>query len=937
MEVDRSLARCKAGYGSDFAFWEPGYLYRGAEIALQSVPTVRIRTLIRTWAVGLFLLTGMAQQDAPPDPKFAALANQLLTADEAGRRALLSAHQELGTPELVKALQYFSNQAFDRRDYTSALPMYKITCEVAASIGDRHGQGACTFNMGLSESRRFHPDEALAWYQQALKIYQEAGKPGDLVSPLNGIGLIMRDRGDMRQAIPYFERALTAAADAGNEVSIAQSSTNLGNLYHRLGNYVQAIQCLQKALEITRRLGLERQTALVMNNIGSTYFDQHDLELALSYNEQSLAIREKRSDPVELASSVLNTGVVLQTMGNSAKAQTYFDRALQLTALPELTTIRVLAMYNYGNLLFHGNQIGPAREKLEAAIQLAESIGDTADANNARILLGQIAEGEGRFAVAEQLGQTASTFARLSGERLTLIRALDLVGESLREQEKPVEAESAFKEAIALIEELRRELPGERQGVIRFMEDQTHAYLHMVQLQLDRRRPEAALAYVERSKARSLLEVLRTGNSGITQAMTAEEREQEGLLAENVARLNDAILRESRRPSADRKRITELGSQLEKARTDSRVFEVLLYTAHPELKVKRLAFEPAPSGELLAAIPDPKAALLEYSVTDDGVYLFALTRAGDQAGRADLRVYKIGARKEALERDVKRYREQVATRDLDYQKLAVSLYRELLEPAAEQLRGKSTVVIAPDGFLWQLPFQALETEPERYLMEDRAIFYTPSLSVLYEMEKMRPAHRASQPRLMAVDAVQLPAARREVEGLRELYGAGRSHVFSAAESDQVLIRREAPNYDVVHVAAHGVFEDRNPMNSYLVLAKAGKPEAGVLEARDMMDLNLRAEMVVLSGCETGRGKAGNGEGLIRMSWALFIAGSPSTVASQWKVESDSTTRLMLGFHRNLQRSSKARALQQAQLEVMKRPEYRHPFYWSGFVLMGEGF
>ncbi len=880
----------------------------------------------------------MAQQDAPPEPKFAALANQILTADEAGRAALVAGHKDMATPELVKALQYFSNQVFDRRDYSNALPMYKITCEVAASIGDKRGQGACTFNMGLAESRRFHTDEALAWYQQALKIYQEAGKPGDLVSPLNGIGLITRDRGDMRQAIPYFERALTDAADAGNEVSIAQSNTNLGNLYHRLGNYVQAIQCLQRALEITKRLGLERQTALVMNNIASTYFDQHDLELALSYTEQSLAIREKGKDPVELASSVLNTGVVQQTMGNREKAQTYFDRALQLTKLPELTTIRVLAMYNYGNLQFHANQFGPAREKLEATIKLAESIGDTADANNARIVLGQMAEAEGRYAAAEQLGQTAAAFARLSGERLTLIKALDLVGVSLREQEKPVEAESVFKEAIGLIEELRRELPGERQGVIRFMEDQTHAYLHMVQLQLDWKRPEAALAYVERSKARSLLEALHTGNSGITQAMTAEEREQEGVLAQNVARLNDGILRESRRPNVDRKRITEMGSQLEKARTESRVFEVLLYAAHPELKVKRLAFDPAPSGELVSAMPDPKSALLEYSVTDNGVYLFALTRGGEgSAGHADLRVYKIGAKKEALERDVRRYREQVATRDLDYQKLAVSLYRELLEPAAEQLRGKTTVVIAPDGFLWQLPFQALEPEPERYLMEDRAVFYTPSLSVLYEMQKMRPAHRPAQPRLMAVDAVQLPAARREVDGLRELYGAGRSQVFSAAESDQILIRREAPNYDVVHVAAHGVFEDRNPMNSYLVLAKAGKPEAGVLEAHDMMDLSLRADMVVLSGCETGRGKAGNGEGLIGMSWALFIAGSPSTVASQWKVESDSTTRLMLGFHRNLQHSSKARALQQAQMEVMKRPEYRHPFYWSGFVLMGEGF
>ena len=237
--------------------------------------------------------------------------------------------------------------------------------------------------------------------------------------------------------------------------------------------------------------------------------------------------------------------------------------------------------------------------------------------------------------------------------------------------------------------------------------------------------------------------------------------------------------------------------------------------------------------------------------------------------------------------------------------------------------------------MW-LPFQALESSPGRYLLEDRAIFYTPSFSVLHEMQKLHEVRKLAQPRLLAVEAAQLPSAEREIDGLRQVYGPEKIKVFNAAHADADRIKREAPNYQVLHVAAHGVFENRNPMNSYLVLAKAGKPEAGVLEARTMMDLDLRADMVVLSGCETGRGDGGSGEGLMGMSWALFIAGSPTTVASQWKVESDSTSELMVDFHRNLHRVTKAKALQQAALEVMKKPEYRHPFYWSGFVLMGEG-
>jgi CHAT domain-containing protein len=186
------------------------------------------------------------------------------------------------------------------------------------------------------------------------------------------------------------------------------------------------------------------------------------------------------------------------------------------------------------------------------------------------------------------------------------------------------------------------------------------------------------------------------------------------------------------------------------------------------------------------------------------------------------------------------------------------------------------------------------------------------------MCKLQKTRKAAQARLLVMDAVSLPATRREVDGLRSVSGAGNVKIYAGAEADEDRLKQEASHYQMVHLAAHGVFQDSNPMNSSLVQARAGKPEAGMLEARDMMDLNPDADIVVLSGCETGRGIAG-GEGLMGLSWALFIAGSPATVASQWKVESGSTSDLMLGFHKNLQTASKARALQQAALEVMKHP------------------
>ena len=134
------------------------------------------------------------------------------------------------------------------------------------------------------------------------------------------------------------------------------------------------------------------------------------------------------------------------------------------------------------------------------------------------------------------------------------------------------------------------------------------------------------------------------------------------------------------------------------------------------------------------------------------------------------------------------------------------------------------------------------------------------------------------------------------------------------------------------------------MYSHLALAEGGPNEDGLLEAWELMQLDLKADLAVLSACETARGRVGAGEGMIGLSWAMFIAGIPSIVVSQWKVEAAGTRDLMVNFHRALispspagrSRPTKTEALRQAALKLMKNLETRHPFYWAGFVLVGDG-
>ncbi len=149
---------------------------------------------------------------------------------------------------------------------------------------------------------------------------------------------------------------------------------------------------------------------------------------------------------------------------------------------------------------------------------------------------------------------------------------------------------------------------------------------------------------------------------------------------------------------------------------------------------------------------------------------------------------------------------------------------------------------------------------------------------------------------------------------------------------------ELPKYRYLHFATHGLFSDTAPLQSAIVLAVSskGSEEDGFLTARELMELSLHAEMIVLSACETGRGKNTEGEGVVGLTWALFAAGVPTQVVSQWKVSDASTPELMTAFYSNLKAGQKkGQALRNAALTMMHDGKHAHPYYWASFVLFGD--
>ena len=289
--------------------------------------------------------------------------------------------------------------------------------------------------------------------------------------------------------------------------------------------------------------------------------------------------------------------------------------------------------------------------------------------------------------------------------------------------------------------------------------------------------------------------------------------------------------------------------------------------AHPELKTQRGEAPIINSQELGALLPNASSVLLEYVVTDEQTYLFAVTKPGE---KAEIQVYTLPVKRTELTKQIESFRQQLAGRDLGFRASAAKLYELFLKPAQEQLRGKTNVVIAPDSHLWDLPFQALVNSAGRFTIEDASITYAPSLTVLREMTRRRMDQAATHApaTLLALgnpvsgsetakrtglalrngNLDPLPEAGEEVKALARLYGAARSKVYVGADAREDRVRSEAGQANVLHFTTHGTLNNASPMYSYLTLAEGGPNDDGLLEAWELMQMDLKAELAVLSAC-----------------------------------------------------------------------------------------
>jgi CHAT domain-containing protein len=871
--------------------------------------------------------------------------------EEEGSQILESNKNSL-TVDLRKALIEEGNKLRVKNDFTRALTLYNLAKLVAEQIGDRAGVGHSLRGIGILHSVG-NDLLAMDYYQKSLAIAREVNDKNLEAGCLRSMSWAEYDR-NPEAAIGYCKESLRIAEEVKDKLQIATGYYCLGSFNVEQGNYAIALESLEKSLALQEEIGNKELSASILNSIAVLYDRQGNYEQALEHYQKSLKLREEIGDR-------WNGAIVLSNMGDVRLLKS-IDTALEynkrsLAIAEELGDKRLAARacVNIGNKYRDKGDYDQALNYGVKALEIAKGIQYALSIADSNRLIATAYYLKSDYEKSLEFADQAVTEAKKTGIRQSIWNALQAKGKAHRSLKQNELARKSFEEAIATIEDWRSLVAGGEMGRQSHFSERVSPYHEMIDLLVSEGDSPEAFTYAEGAKARVLLDVTRSGKTSITENMTLEEKEQERKLYKELASLNQEIQDEKMNEKPDQNRLADLEAKIQKVRLNFESFRTKLYAAHPQLKVHRGEANPLKAADAVQLFTDLSTALLEYVVTDERTFLFLLS-----SEKKIPSVYTIPITQEDLAARVKDFRIKMGARDPGFMPAATALFEMLVGPVGDQIKNKSNLILAPDDVLWSLPFQALQTSKNRFLLEDFAISYVPSLTVLKEIRQLHKDRNLTgsknlfalgNPMLgnQTIERVKrvyrdekldpLPEAEKEVIALKDLYGVDHSKIFIGSDAREDRIKKEAGEFDVLHFATHGIVNDTAPMYSQLILARDSKGEEdGVLEAWEIMNLKLKADLVVLSACDTALGKVQQGEGMIGLAWSLFVAGSPTTVASQWKVDSASTTDLMLEFHKNLKsKTTKAEALRKAALKLFHTDQYHHPFYWAPYVLIGDGY
>jgi CHAT domain-containing protein/Tfp pilus assembly protein PilF len=837
--------------------------------------------------------------------------------------------------------------------------------------------------------------KAESYYQRALVIQEKvAPQSTDICYTWQNLGNIAGDRGDLKKDEEYQLRALALREKLlPDSLDVAGSLNNLGTIAEERNDLKQAEHYFLRALAIDQKLAPgSLQTAAVLGNLGVVASSRNDLQKAEEYLMQALAIREKLAPGSLIMADVLDTlGTVAQSRKDEAKAEEYYRRALVVEQQAAPGGLEDAAThFHLAVVALHRSDLDTAEQYFRQALKIEEKLapGTAAHAE----MLGGLAEVMGKKQhpeTAAQLYEQAldaldSELARLGGaeEARSGFRARHLGLYSdyagvLLQQKQPELAFQVIERSRArgLLETLAAAHVNIRKGVDPALLEQERSLRESIKAKSQRRLQILADTHTDEQLATADKEIkdlitrhqilegqIRSASPAYAaltqpQPLTVQQIQQQLLDADTV--LLEYSLGEERSfvwlVSSSSLAAYELPKRQEIELLARRAYSLLnARNAKPKTKsqselemreswAKSDADYSRVAAQLSQMILGPVAALIEGKrllVVSDG----ALQYIPFSALPAPETVNATVATAPRTRSSPARVRAPLAVEHEIVSLPSASVLAELRRQQGGHKEAPLAVVVLADPvFDRNDPRVATQASAAGLSGSAKAAAQSSSLSEnsISGERLARSAADVGLDRNSDFHLTRLLYSRQEAEAIMAVSPAGARlkavdfQATRALATDPVLAQ-----YRIVHFATHGLLDSTHPELSGIVLSlvdKQGNPQDGFLELQDIYNLNLPAELVVLSACETGLGEEISGEGLVGLTRGFMYAGSSRVVASLWSVNDQATSQLMSWFYKALQidKMRPAAALRSAQIQMWKRDRWKSPYYWAAFQIQGE--
>jgi tetratricopeptide (TPR) repeat protein len=841
--------------------------------------------------------------------------------------------------EIANALASIGSLQYDFGNYDAATKTLLRLSTVRADAGNLL-RIAAAFYMQRDYT------QALTYYERALELATTRANTAEAISALTGAANCYYNQRDYDRALEFYNRSLEISERLSDKSGVATQLQNIGNVHRARGDYGSALQSYFKSLEAAATARTNATVANTLGSIGVVRSLQGDNVQAIEYFDRSLREFETSGDRVGMARLFGFVGNARYLQGQYDLALAAYQRGVELHRSLADRLNQAHLLIGIGTVYVTQKKYAPALESYQQALAMYETLGRLAESAEALTKLAAAYRLQGDHTKGLELANKALSLVEARDHPAIRSLALTEVGRLQRGLDHQNEALNAFNEAIRIQQSMRADAALHDSETSR---SDVVPFLGAMEVLVEKGKANEALARSEDAKSEVLRQIINRGNFTVTKEMTAVEQKEEmkllGVLRSLSLQLSS--VRESR-PN-DVPRIKDLTDRLTAARAAYESFRKRLYAKYPLLPVYRGTLAPL-NLEQARSLLRRDTAILEYAVSEEGVYLFVVTT---NERKASVYAYTLSIKPVEMTALAARFLQLLAAKDPSSMQAARDLYDVLLRPAESQIAAKSKLIIIPDGVLWDVPFAALQPAPDQYVVDEKTLSYAISVSALTAMRKRRPIRPVTRSVLAFAAPVlndevverlkttyrdlplsEMSAPSTELEQLRSIYAKTRSQFYTGLSARKHEALRPGTQ-SVLHFGTRAFLDQAVPLYSFIMLSP--DPEShddGLLRLWEVTNLKSKAGVVVLPASNLAQARSQSSNAWIAMSWTWWIAGPSAVVVSRWEADTLSQTAFSLELHRNLRRQNTSESVRRSMLKLrqLKDP---HSDDWSGFMILGE--